>query len=403
MKNKQMGFWYFAFLWFGAAISIAEILTGNLLAPLGFSKGISAILIGHLIGTGILILGGWIGAEQKLSAIESTRISFGMAGSYLISTLNVIQLIGWTVVMIISGADALNAVTKSIWGLDQTNLWILLIGLFICGWIACGRQNWQHLNLIAGVLLLGVTGILSFSIFSNSASFTNTSTGVLNFGGAIELSVIMPLSWLPLIADYTRYGENKSKACLGSFTGYFLGSCWMYVIGLGSALAFPNQDLGSIMVAARLGMSAVGIILFSTITTTYLDVFSAGISLKNIFPKIDEGKVGITIGLVGTILAFYIPMIQYENFLYAIGSTFAPLFAILLSDYFILKKKAIEPSLMVDIRRVLIWFVGVILYYALLPHSSILGVTVPTMLITGGINLLTSKLSLKWTCAKNLS
>ena len=34
-------------IWFGAAVSIAEILTGTYFAPLGFKKGILAILFGH--------------------------------------------------------------------------------------------------------------------------------------------------------------------------------------------------------------------------------------------------------------------------------------------------------------------------------------------------------------------
>lgn len=37
-------------IWFGAAVSIAEILTGTYFAPLGFTKGLLAILVGHVIG-----------------------------------------------------------------------------------------------------------------------------------------------------------------------------------------------------------------------------------------------------------------------------------------------------------------------------------------------------------------
>ena len=43
-------------IWFGAAVSIAEILTGTYFAPLGFQKGLAAILIGHVIGCMLLFL-----------------------------------------------------------------------------------------------------------------------------------------------------------------------------------------------------------------------------------------------------------------------------------------------------------------------------------------------------------
>ncbi|MBQ5499083.1 MAG: putative hydroxymethylpyrimidine transporter CytX, partial [Treponema sp.] len=52
-------------IWFGAGISIAEILTGSYFAPLGFSKGIAAILIGHAIGCALFFFTGYIGALSK--------------------------------------------------------------------------------------------------------------------------------------------------------------------------------------------------------------------------------------------------------------------------------------------------------------------------------------------------
>ena len=39
-----------ALIWFGAAVSIAEILAGSLIAPLGFSRGAADVVIGHSIG-----------------------------------------------------------------------------------------------------------------------------------------------------------------------------------------------------------------------------------------------------------------------------------------------------------------------------------------------------------------
>ncbi len=37
-------------IWFGAAVSMAEILTGTYFASLGFFKGLFAIILGHIIG-----------------------------------------------------------------------------------------------------------------------------------------------------------------------------------------------------------------------------------------------------------------------------------------------------------------------------------------------------------------
>ena len=115
-------------LWFGASISIAEIVTGTLLAPLGLMQGLQTILIGHIIGASILMLAGLTGACSGLSATATFRISFGRYGSYVFSVLNMVQLLGWTAVMIICGANALDGIARVLLGLEQEKLWCLLIG-----------------------------------------------------------------------------------------------------------------------------------------------------------------------------------------------------------------------------------------------------------------------------------
>ena len=52
--KKGTGILSNSIIWFGAGVSIAEILTGTYFAPLGFAKGISAIIIGHVIGCCLL-------------------------------------------------------------------------------------------------------------------------------------------------------------------------------------------------------------------------------------------------------------------------------------------------------------------------------------------------------------
>lgn len=107
MKNKQItGVGLFT-LWFGAAVSLAEMMTGSLIAPLGFKNGIVAILLGHLVGGIFLSLAGHIGFREKKSSLESSRLSLGLKGSYIISILNVVQLIGWTAIMLIQAAKAM--------------------------------------------------------------------------------------------------------------------------------------------------------------------------------------------------------------------------------------------------------------------------------------------------------
>lgn len=403
-NNNKLSFWNLVFLWCGAAISIAEILTGGFIAPLGFKLGLTAILVGHLIGTTIFVLGGIIGTREEIPSITSTRISFGLYGTYLFSILNVLQLVGWTAVMIKSAASSLNAISINLWSINNITLWSILIGILTILWIAFGFTGFKKLNTAAVFLLFLLTLVLGWIIFKDSNVFTAKSTGDISFGGALELSVVMPLSWLPLIADYTRFAKSEREAAYGSFIGYFLGSSWMFIIGLGAAIISNNPDPSALMLTVNLGMTAFGIVVLSTITTTFLDAYSAGVTFLNIMPKVNEKAAAIVMAGVGTILSLVFPIDNYIDFLYAIGSVFAPLFAVLLTDYFIIKKQTkIADNLLLNLGAAFIWAIGVALYYLFIKLDFFLGATAPSMVLTGLLYFISWRYISKWKLLKKSS
>lgn len=402
-SSASLHFRHFLFLWFGAAVSVAEILAGGLLAPLGFSAGLAAILLGHLIGTTLLVLGGIIGTRERVPAIESTRISFGFLGAGLFSVLNVLQLVGWTAVMIISAARSVNEITRLLWQLDNVALWSVAIGGLIFAWIALGREGgWKKVNMVAVFLLFGLTVILSAIVFRDPAALAKPAAGGMSFGEGVELGVVMPLSWLPLIADYTRFAKSGKGAAWGSWIGYFVGSCWMYAIGLGGAIAAGNADPSAIMLAANLGIAALAIIVLATVTTTFMDAYSAGVSFTTLYGKLNEKQVALAMAVIGTGLALVADMENYESFLLAIGSVFAPLFAVLLTDYFLLNNRTIRPELGGNWGALAVWALGVALYYQILDLKFMLGATVPVMVVTSAIYIVVGRYAQKWSYCKKL-
>lgn len=156
-EKKRTSVYENSLIWFGAAVSIAEIITGTYFAPLGFQKGILAIIIGHIIGCTMLFLSGIIGAKTRKSAMETVKISFGQNGSLLFSTLNVLQLLGWTAIMIYDGSLAANGV----WKIGEW-IWCLIIGILIILWILIGVKNLGKLNTIAMTALFLLTLLLCY-------------------------------------------------------------------------------------------------------------------------------------------------------------------------------------------------------------------------------------------------
>ena len=376
-------------IWFGAGVSIAEILTGTYFAPLGFAKGILAILIGHVIGCSLLFFAGYIGALSKKSAMDSTALSFGKIGAKIFALFNVIQLVGWTGIMIYDASLSLNEVFAT-----QKWIWAVITGLLIILWVIAGITNIGKFSFGVMIALFVLTIVMCKVVFfGGNSPVSSEFQEALSFGQAIELAVAMPLSWLPLISDYTKEAEKPFAATFASSVTYCLVSCWMYIIGMGLSILTSESDIAKIMTAAGLGKIALVIIILSTVTTTFLDAWSAAISFKTIFEKAQEKITAIIVTVIGTLAAVIFPMDNITDFLYLIGSIFAPMIAILLADYFILKSDFSEKKL--KISRVIIWLIGFVIYRLLMQTDLITGCTIPDMVmtfaLTAGVGLIENR------------
>ena len=306
--------------------------------------------------------------------MESTKMSFGSKGVLLFSVLNIIQLVGWTAIMIFDGAQAVNGIFDI-----GSRVWCLIIGALIALWILIGIKNLGRVNTVAMAALFILTIILSFLIFGRG-SVLNISGEGMSFGAAVELSVAMPLSWLPLISDYTREAERPVKATAASAITYGLVSCWMYIIGMGTAIFTSESDVAQIMLKAGLGIGGLLIVVFSTVTTTFLDAYSAGISGESLSKKLSGKTMALAATAIGTLGAMFLPLSDITAFLYFIGSVFAPMIAIQIADFFILKNNAEGSSF--NIKNLVIWLIGFIIYRLLMQVDIVVGNTLPDMAVT---------------------
>ncbi|MBO5552529.1 MAG: cytosine permease, partial [Lachnospiraceae bacterium] len=202
----------------------------------------------------------------------------------------------------------------------------------------------------------------------------------MSFGAAVELSAAMPLSWLPLISDYTRYAESPVTATAVSAGVYGTVSCWMYIIGMGAAIFAGGSDLAQIILRSGLGAAGLLVIILSTVTTTFLDAFSAGISSESIQNRVSGKWVAVATAAAGTLGAVFFPMDDITDFLYLIGSVFAPMVAIQIADHFILGHDSRDSVF--NLKNMLIWLAGFVLYRLLMGVDLPVGNTLPDMVLT---------------------
>ena len=95
---------------------------------------------------------------------------------------------------------------------------------------------------------------------------------------------------------------------------------------------------------------------------------------------------------LSTVLALMIPISQYETFILLIGAVFVPLFGVVLSDYYIVKRQQYEQDMMygknvlkIGFPAIVAWSFGVLMYYLLsslspiyIPQWSQIGATIPS-------------------------
>jgi putative hydroxymethylpyrimidine transporter CytX len=348
-EERNLGGWDFFLLWAGAAISLAEIWAGSLVVPLGLGLGLWAILLGHLIGNTPFALGGLIGSRWGIPTMVSVRPSFGIRGSYFAAALNVIQLVGWTAVMLIVCGQAADAISK-FYGFSNVNLWIVLSGVITTLWAVVGHRFWKWLERVSVFALLILCMVMTYIVFQEYGWGMLSQIprkGDFPFMVGMDLVIAMPISWLPLVSDYSRFATDSKRSFWGTWISYFIVSSWMYLVGLMATLATQSPDPSGVVMNLMLkfgwAIPALIIVLFSTFTTTFLDIYSTAISGLNIFPKLGE-RTGIWIGgIFGIIVAIIFPaLLDYEHFLLFIGAMFCPLFGIVLVDYFLLRREVID-------------------------------------------------------------
>ncbi len=400
-ERNLKGIDYFL-LWAGVAISLAEIWAGGFLAPMGFWLGFWAIISGHVIGNTFMALGGVIGSDHGIMSMVSVRPSFGVRGSSLGAVLNIIQLIGWASIMLIIGGRAGAMLGKPLGGLLASDqFWIILSGMGTLVWaLYTGKPIWKIMQTSAVIALLLIV------VMMTGVSFKEFGSGILtvkpkemSFMIGLDLVIAMPISWMPLVADYSRFSKKTAPTFWNTWWGYFIISSWMYLLGLTATLVTGETDPGALIlqIMGRFGLAVPALIMvvFSTITSDFPDVYSATCSMLNISQKVKSQTIMWIAGIVSILVALIFPMEQYENFLFLIGAMFMPLFGVVLTDYFIIRKRKlqVEALYQVDgpywyykgfnIVALISWAVGFALYKFIELMKFPVGSSMPAMISAG--------------------
>jgi nucleobase:cation symporter-1, NCS1 family len=336
-----------AVLWNDLSLGLLVLVTGALLVPaLGLPAAIGAIVLGSLIGCLPLAAVALAGAREGLPGMVLFRPVLGRTGSYLPSVLNVAQLLGWTSVEFWAIGRLANALSIELFGLDAFWLWLVLIAaactaLAIGGPVLVVKRFLERFGMwivLTSGLLLTLSLLLSGSI---AQAWSRTGEGGLPFWLAVDLVIVMPISWLPLVADSTRFARNERGVFGATFVGYAVGNAWFYILGtllVLNAVAVPSvQGIGVAIFGFAGGLAAVLILglIVGEMPNAFANIYSTAVSTLNVVPRASAAVLSIVVGGLAFLLALLFTMERYEVFLFLIGSVFVPLGAVFLADYFV--------------------------------------------------------------------
>lgn len=403
-------------LWSSLGVGLLVLEAGALLVPgLSLAQALLAIVIGTLIGNLLLALTGVIGSDHALPTMVLLRPVLGQRGSYLPSLLNLAQLIGWTAFELWVIALAANQVSRALFGVSGYGFWLVVFAIW-CVLLALGGPLVvvrQWLEKFGVWLVYGVTVWMTFVLFTRydiPALLGQAGTGGLPFWLAVDLVVAMPISWLPLVADYTRFARGSRAAGWGTYLGYLVANIWFY--GLGALFILTLQmgeptpeNLATAIVALTGGVVALLVILVDETDNAFADIYSAAVTVQNIFPQLSQRLLVVVIGALGLALAAFLTMGRYFSFLLLIGSVFVPLFGILTADYFVLRQRRLQVEELyrpagaywyqggVNWVAVFAWVVGIGVYHLIARNLPWLGASIPSFAVAFLLNLLLARVS----------
>jgi nucleobase:cation symporter-1, NCS1 family len=404
-------------LWSSLGVGLLVFSAGSFLSQASFIEAILAIIVGSGAGSILLALAGKIGSDHGIPSLITMRPAFGIRGSYVPAILNVLQLIGWTTFEIMIMARAAEMLAGSIM---PYYFWASVFGVLVAILAIAGPLNVvrQWIGKFAVWIAYGTSAIIIINLINSAdvgALLSSPGEG-MSFFSALDLVIAMPVSWMPLVADYNRFAKKSKNALWGTLVGFTMTNILFYFGGV----LIGSSDVIAIVVAIQAMFFGFLMLLLivDEADNAFADVYSASVSMQNIFSKISQRPLVVGFTAISAVLAMVVSIQEYEVFLLLIGAIFVPLFGVVLTDYYILRRQKYTEQMLyknqnrlgIGVPAVIAWIFGTLLNYILSPLSPIympqlpgIGATIPSLAAASLIYIAITRTSLRRERRRNTS
>jgi len=333
---------------------------------LSLVAGLSAIVLGTILGTLAVALSGVAGARTGAPAMVLLRGLFGTELSYLPTILNVVQCLGWGVFELVTIATAAHTVAPALPRWSYIVLAGVVTGLLTLRPLGAVRI----LRRFATPAVAVVLGYLFVELVRHRLPAFDHGTWS-GYWAATDTVVAVAVSFAPLAADYTRHSRSERTAFWGTFVGYGVTQILCYVIGLLALVTVARNpsDIYGAFIAVPLGSLCFALLATRELDQSFADVYSTAVSIQNLRPLLDRRVLALSIASLATVLALWTNIADYENFLVLIGSVFVPMSAVFIVDFFVLSHGHWNLSVNAPRRVAMVvpWALGFITYQLINP------------------------------------
>lgn len=387
-------------LWFSLGVGLLVMQIGAYLVPaVGTRDAVIAIGLGSCVGAGLLAWTARLGCQSGLASAGLMHATYGSAFARLPVLLNIVQLIGWTTFELVVMREGTQAIAQQAFGIDLSGWGGVLFGTLLWGAVLLALLTGSMVTLVRKFVarfgLPLVVGSLLWLTWQFGArlsaqgldSFWNRpGNGQMGLFSAMDLVIAMPVSWLPLVADYARHGLRAQPgrvggAFAGTWLGYALANIWCYALGvMVVSTAEPGTSLVTALLVAQGGLIALGLILIDELDNAYGDVYSGSVSAHSLRPRWSVRHWGLLLAAVCIALAMVLPMHTLDSFLLMLSSVFVPLYGVILGR--LGSGTAVAMERRVVWRAAALWLLGIATYHALAQWAPQFGSALPTLALT---------------------
>ncbi|WP_104526158.1 purine-cytosine permease family protein [Blastococcus atacamensis] len=331
--------------------------------PLGVT--IAAIVVGAVIGSVLLGLVAAAGARERVPGMVLLRGLLGRRTSWVPTAFNLVQCIGWATFEIVIIAEAASRV------LDAPRWpFVLAAGVLATAMALRPLGVVRVLARYAVWAALLAVGYLYVQVLAEPLPPLEDG-GATSFWAAADIVIALPVSWLPLAADYTRHVRSGRAAFTGAAVGYGLATVAMFVLGVLALAAYGSAGLDVIdaLLVVPLGAVAVLVLVSVELDEAFANVYSTAVSAQNVVARLDRRVLAVAVGALATLLALTFDIAAYEPFLFLIGAVFVPLAGVLIVAYWLTPRGGWNSSDAAPARPVFLlpWIAGFLAYQLTLP------------------------------------